>query len=1665
MMDLNQRTALAKTLNADASSQPGRGSGAVGVEKMINSSDAGDAGPKVVLRHLKSGDVLLVNRQPTLHKPSMMTHIARVLYNESTIRMHYANCNSYNADFDGDEINLHFPQNELARVEAYDICNNDNQYTVPTSGNPLRGLIQDHVVAGVRLTQRDAFLNKEFFQQFLYLGVSDSGLNAPLATPVPAILKPRALWTGKQVISCVMDHVTYGRPALNLNPVKAKVPGSSWGKAAEEDGSVIVRDNELVQGVIDKAQFGASKYGLVHAVYELYGAKAAGDLLTIFARLFTRVLQYDGFTCGMDDMLLLPAADQARQNLIKDSALAGIAAAAECAGLSVAKKEDLLESNAVNMAIQRFFGATANAGELLDGAVKGALNGCTSAIISACLPGGQRVPFPRNNMAMMTLSGAKGSMVNHSQISCLLGQQELEGRRVPTTQAGKTLPSFARYDPQPRAGGYISQRFFTGIRPQEYYFHCFAEDHQVLTDRGFLFGPAIERALAAGESLRFASYDPAGKVLAYEPATHFVRRAHDPAREPMVSVTHAAEQARWATDSCADSTEESNRVSLLVTGEHDLFLQSDKAASPVKVTAEELLKPNAPSSFKMFGYAENGIVAAATSAVDAVYARLNIATDVQRTAFNAFVGYWLSAGVASATALTVTATTADGAAYVRQLTADLGLQCATTEAGSEGRTVVAVTAPALLAVFAAEFGGAKTEKTLPSWWATLSVPELRALVTGLRTANGSSSSSSVSDNCIFTASVALRDELIVALLHAGYSAFFTRQSSETEAWAVHYTDLDRAAAPVLSRADVKSVAYTGDVWCVTVPPHGLIVTRRARCSSSSNSAEEIEYASRPMIVGNCMAGREGLVDTAVKTSRSGYLQRCLVKHLESLTVQYDQTVRDSDGSVVQFHYGEDSIDITKAAYLGNLSFLSENYRPLVHKLNPSTATNILDCVSAERYMSERQAKQKELADLEEASAHEAAKEDRSLADKIKDGKESKVTELKARIAFKRQSRFEAISAIRNEIDTMIPIESAFPPGAVLGAVAERFHDSVSAYVSADPDSSLRHAARAQVSLERRLLALEADNAKTTAQIASLTKAVSRSSATAQQQQQLEALTAVAATQAANMDLLRNSIAGAMTPEKFAYMMNLNFARCLVPPGENVGVLAAQSVGEPSTQMTLNTFHLAGHGGANVTLGIPRLREIIMTASDHMSTPIMEIPIMPGSPVDAAEMLAAKLNRISLNECIERIDVRQSLGAVNGERVYRVRVQLKDLSSAWAKKNLLGMRSIVQCVSTQMATKLNTIVRTKLRSVAMSSSTGVMALVQRKNLGDIDEAGNDVLLEGGSTAAERRSNKQDEEGVKDSKRSRKGQEHVSYDDDEEEEEEEEEIEDADAADNAATTDADDDSSSDNGSGSGSDSSDDDDGSSSKKSSKKSALTKASKSSAAAAEADENSLEALIRRLSSNWRRFPHISNVEFDTEHHKYFEVNIVTEASQPKLLMLSLIEKVMDQCLVRQTKNITKAVVLERSVKGIKERIVQTAGVNFHAVFQHPEADSARIKSNDIAALLKCYGVEAARAAIKEEVSGVFAVYGIGVDPRHLLLIADYMTFWGGYTPMNRMGMDSHASVLQKATFETSMKFILDSCMRGDTDDIRSPSSAIVIGKPIPSGTSAFGLLQPITSF
>ena len=229
-MDLEARTASAKLLSS---------------------------GNKTVYRHLLTGDPLLVNRQPTLHKPSIQAHLARVLPQEQTIRMHYANCKAYNADFDGDEMNIHLPQDHISISEALNLAATHKQYIVPTDGSPLRGLIQDFIISAVRMTCKDAYFNKEQYNQLLYVSLRDlleSGKIKKIVMLKPTIYVPQRLWTGKQIVSTIIKNITQAhnkssrvQDGLNMTS-KSKLKENKWGKLGEGEGTTFRRSGLAQRG-------------------------------------------------------------------------------------------------------------------------------------------------------------------------------------------------------------------------------------------------------------------------------------------------------------------------------------------------------------------------------------------------------------------------------------------------------------------------------------------------------------------------------------------------------------------------------------------------------------------------------------------------------------------------------------------------------------------------------------------------------------------------------------------------------------------------------------------------------------------------------------------------------------------------------------------------------------------------------------------------------------------------------------------------------------------------------------------------------------------------------------------------------------------------------------------------------------------------------------------------------------------------------------------------------------------------------------------------------------------------------------------------------------------------------------------------------------------------
>ncbi|AYU77719.1 DNA-directed rna polymerase I largest subunit, putative [Leishmania donovani] len=424
-------------------------------------------GSLTVHRHILDGDHLIFNRQPTLHKVSMMAYRAKVLSGLKTLRFHYVNGSSYNADFDGDEMNIHVVQSLEAKAELECLMDANLNYLVPTSGKPIRGFIQDHVVAGVLLTLRDNFLPHHTFVQFVYNGIAPymQKQGKPLSAhatltgliPMPAVLKPRPLWTGKQLISVIVHYVTGvvesrgGAPRSNgvsmhgtslIQPSTYTTTDPHTGELVTasrkcmEDDHVQFFESELITGILCKNQLGSSNLSVVHVIHEIYGPHMVGELFGALGRVLSMSLQREGFSIGMDDMMLLQ--EERRTALLREL---------DSAPLSLPDDE---------------------------ARVMPVIMGMATSLQKEFVPGRMLRPFPYNQLLTMTMSGAKGSNTNAIQMSLGLGQQLFDGRRVKRMNSGKTLPPFFVAEKRARSLGYAIGRFTSGIRPAEYTFHAMA---------------------------------------------------------------------------------------------------------------------------------------------------------------------------------------------------------------------------------------------------------------------------------------------------------------------------------------------------------------------------------------------------------------------------------------------------------------------------------------------------------------------------------------------------------------------------------------------------------------------------------------------------------------------------------------------------------------------------------------------------------------------------------------------------------------------------------------------------------------------------------------------------------------------------------------------------------------------------------------------------------------------------------------------------------------------------------------------------------------------------------------------------------------------------------------------------------------------------------------
>ncbi|MEC8938698.1 MAG: DNA-directed RNA polymerase subunit A', partial [Candidatus Thermoplasmatota archaeon] len=379
----------------------------------------------IVERHLIDGDVAIFNRQPSLHRMSMLVHEVRVMPGK-TFRFNLADCTPYNADFDGDEMNLHVIQSEEARAEAKILMRVQEHIITPRYGGSVIGGIHDHISGAYLLTHGERVIPKELAMEVLGSVGWDGDMPEEINTKDGIVG-----YRGSDLLSLI-------------------VPGGFKLNYTSRSGDEVnVTSNGLVSGTIDKRGIGAEDGRLLDAVVQTHGTDRGAEFLNRMTKMTIAICTSLGFTTGIDDEdLPLSAIKEiseinARASDEVDAELAKFGKNGR--GYETRPGRTPLETLEENI-LQILDSAKAESGNV----AKSYLGEDNSAVI-------------------MATSGARGSMDNLAMMAGSIGQPKVRGKRLERGYQDRVLSHFPRGVKGAEEKGFVSSSFKQGLEPTEFF--------------------------------------------------------------------------------------------------------------------------------------------------------------------------------------------------------------------------------------------------------------------------------------------------------------------------------------------------------------------------------------------------------------------------------------------------------------------------------------------------------------------------------------------------------------------------------------------------------------------------------------------------------------------------------------------------------------------------------------------------------------------------------------------------------------------------------------------------------------------------------------------------------------------------------------------------------------------------------------------------------------------------------------------------------------------------------------------------------------------------------------------------------------------------------------------------------------------------------------------
>jgi DNA-directed RNA polymerase beta' subunit len=328
-------------------------------------------------------------------------------------------------------MNAHIPQSYEAAIELEEIAAVPRQIISPRHGKPVIGIVQDTLVGSYLLTQQGVtFSKREFMNLMMWNQKFNGQMQAPRADGVR--------WTGQQVLGAM------------LPPINMEMQNNSYKDDPSEENKVIIREGDLLQGVVDKKIYSASSQGIIHVAYNDYGPKEAVRIIDGLQNTVEHFLILRGFSVGISDLI----ADSSTKDRMGE-------AIQQC-------KKDIADI-ILQIHLDLFDNKTGKSNQQeFEERVFSVLNKATSSAGGI----GQKSLSKENRMTAMVRSGSKGGPLNIAQMIALVGQQNVEGKRIPYGFDNRTLPHYKKYDDGAEARGFIESSFIEGLTPQEFYFHA-----------------------------------------------------------------------------------------------------------------------------------------------------------------------------------------------------------------------------------------------------------------------------------------------------------------------------------------------------------------------------------------------------------------------------------------------------------------------------------------------------------------------------------------------------------------------------------------------------------------------------------------------------------------------------------------------------------------------------------------------------------------------------------------------------------------------------------------------------------------------------------------------------------------------------------------------------------------------------------------------------------------------------------------------------------------------------------------------------------------------------------------------------------------------------------------------------------------------------------------